>query len=392
MKALFNCRATSFNLPTIWQGSPYLLPLCNKPLLEYWLDLCVWLGIREVRVVEYPDTGELQTRLRQGQEWGLNISYAHGHPDDVLPDMLLRNSAFLDQDTLILDGLIFPFYQRRSLKPMPPDSSPLVIYGLDRSQMRLNDTCLLFPAAALQHLLRARSDLERFERWTSLPLDQHPALNFPIVIPQSLPDYYRLSLKILEFNAYFHLKGFEVAPGIFEGINNEIAQRPSLGGPLLTGDLCKLGADVRLYQTVLHDQVRIEGRTTLRNCLVWGPVYIADIELENRLVLQKQCLDPLTGAWESLELPWRLKQRLENHTTRQELLATDAQTATRLLLWRWPLYQLLRWSVPSQLQKYYLNANGETLIVPSYAPPEEPNPLQKQFFSWSLHRVPLLLA
>ncbi|MEZ0374705.1 MAG: hypothetical protein ACAI44_36800, partial [Candidatus Sericytochromatia bacterium] len=29
---------------------------------------------------------------------------------------------------------------------------------------------------------------------------------------------------------------------------------------------------------------------------------------------------------------------------------------------------------------------------PSYAPPEEPNPLQKQFFSWSLHRVPLLLA
>lgn len=392
MKALFNCRATSFNLPLIWQGSPYLLPLCNKPLLEYWLDLCVWLGIREVRIVEYPGTGELQTRLRHGQEWGLEITYTHAHPDDVLPDMLLRNSAFLDQDTLVVDGLIFPFYQRKQLQPLPADKGHPVIYCLDRGHLRLNDTCLLFPRAALEHLLRAQNDGERFQRWTSLPLDSHAGLTFPMASPQNLLDYYRLSLKILECHGWFHLKGFEVAPGIFEGINNEIAQRPALGGPLLTGDLCKIGPEVQLQRTVLHDQIRLEGQARLRDCLVWGPVYIADVEISERLILQGQCLNPLSGEWEPLEMPWRLKQRLESESARREQLAADARLATRLLLWRWPMYQLLRWAVPHELEKFYLNANGETLILPVYTQPAEPNELQRLFFRWSLQRVPQLLA
>ncbi len=392
MKALFNCRETGFNLPMIWQGSPYLLPICNKPLIEYWLDLCVWLGVSEVMVVQYPQTGDLQTHLRNGSDWGLKISYSQGHPDDVIPDMLLRNHSFLDQDVLILDGMLFPFYNRQAIKPMLPEAGEPVMFCLDHSQLRLNDTCLLFPHKALQHLLQARSESERFQRWTSLPLDQHPSLNFPVLVPQQLRDYYIISMRVLDAHQQFHLKGFEVAPGIFEGINNEIAQRPSLGGPLITGQSCKIGPEVRLERTVLHDQIRIEGRTRLQNCLVWGPVYLAEAEIDNRLILQNQCLDPLTGVWEPLNLPWRLKTQLEDHSFKQALHAADAKTATRLLLWRWPLYQSLRWAVPMELQKYYLNANGETLIVNHHPAPEQPNPIQQFFFQQSLHRVPLLLA
>lgn len=392
MKALFNCRETGFSLPMIWQGSPYLLPICNKALIEYWLDLCVWLGVSDVLVVQYPQTGDLQTHLRNGSDWGLNITYTQGHPDDVLPDMLLRNHGFLDQDVLILDGLLFPFYNRQAIKPVLPETGAAVMYSLDHSQLRLNDTCLLFSHQALQLLLQARSESERFQRWTSLPLDQHPSLNFPVLVPHQLRDYYIICLRVLEAHAQFHIKGFEVAPGIFEGINNEIAQRPSLGGPLLTGQSCKIGPDVRLERTVLHDQIRIEGRTLLRNCLVWGPVYLAETEIENRLIIQNQCLDPLTGAWEPLNMPWRLKAQMEDHTFRQTRYAADAKTATRLLLTRWPLYQALRWAVPAALQKYYLNANGETLIVTHYPFPDNPNPLQMFFFRQGLHRVPLLLA
>ena len=392
MKALFNCRETGFSLPMIWQGSSYLLPICNKPLLEYWLDLCVWLGIKEIRVVSYPGTGDLASYLRNGSDWGLQISYAQGHPDDVLPDMLLRNSSFLDQDTLILDGFQFPFYDRKALKPLPVDAQEPAIYCLDRSQLRLNDSCLLFPATTLERLLRARSDSERFERWTSLPLDQHPALNFQVLIPHQLRDYFIISLRVLEAHNQFNLKGFEVAPGIFEGLNNDIAMRPALGGPLLTGQFCKIGAEARFERTILHEQVWIDGQANLRNCLVWGPVYIADIELENQIVIQRQCFDPITGQVQALEMPWRLKQVLEDHGSKQALLAYDARIATRLLLWRWPLYQALRWAVPAEFQKYYLNANGETLIVPSFSLPESANPIQEKFFAWNLHRVPLLLA
>lgn len=392
MKALFNCRANSFSLPAIWQGSAYLLPLANKPLIEYWLDLCVWLGIKEVLVVLYADGPEIQRHLRDGAEWGLRIQYSQGHPDDVLPDILTDQALFLSEDTLILDGLLFPFYNRREVKSLPASSSESVIYCLDRQQLRLNDTCLLFPLAALQGVISAQNDMQRFERWTSLPLDQHPSLNFPIMIPQNLSDYFLLSLKLLESHQQFYLKGFEVAPGVFEGINNEIAQRPALGGPTITGQLCKLGPEVRLQRAVLGDQVRLEGQVFLKDCLIHGPIYLADVQIERRIILPGQCLDPFTGQSLPLEMPWRLKQRLEEHSQRQALQAEDAKIAQGLLWWRWPLYQLLRWSVPHSLQKFYLNANGETLVITHFEVPEDPNPLQSLFFHLSLQRVPLLMA
>jgi len=392
MKALFNCRHIAIDLSPAWTGSPYLQPICNRPLLEYWLDLCVWLGIQEVLLVAYPGEERVLEALPQGADWGLRIQTAQGNPDDVLPDTLNQHALSLNEDLLILDGPVFPFYNRKQLKPMLSAEPEPVIYTLDQSKMRLDFTALLFPLATLKHLLQGRSESERFQRWTSLPLDRHPQLSFQVMLAQSVRDYYILNLQVLEAHSQFNLKGFEVAPGVFEGIHNEIAQRPALGGPLLTGKYCKLGAGVQLERVILHDQIRLEGQAQLRNCLVWGPVYLGDLTLENCLVLQNQCLDPFSGQISDLVQPYRLKQVLENHEQAQARQYADIQVVSKLLLTRWPLYQLLRWAVPQVLQKYYLNANGEVLIIPYYAYPAAPNALQRLFFSWSLHRVPLLQA
>lgn len=391
MKALFNCRPAPLDLNPVWQGSAYLQPICNRPLLEYWLDLCIWLGIQEVLMVLYPGEEALQQHLPRGEDWGLRMQTVEGDAEDVLPDILSRQALFLDQDLLVLDGPIFPFYDRRQLCPLPSQGQTM-IYTLDQKALSLNDTVLLFPKAALDELLQARDEQERFQRWTSLPIDRHGQLNFAIVRPQNLQSHLQLNLLVLKEHARFHLKAFEVAPQIFEGLHNEIAQRPALGGPVLTGSYCQLGPGVLLENVILHDQVRIEGHSHLKNCMVWGPVFLGDLELENSLVFRDHLLDATSGQLRPLEQHFRLKQELESHQALQERLQADAQQATRLLLPRLPLYLLLRWFVPSEMERFYLNANGEILILPEYHLPELANSLQRFFFAHSLHRVPRLLA
>lgn len=392
MKAIFNCRPAQLDTsPLPPAESVYLTKLCNKPFIEYWLDMCVWLGVQEVHCIHYESKPALQQFLGSGQDWGLRISCQAGDENDVIPDIFAKNREFLDQDLILFDGLIFPFYDRRLLAPLHLPAQ-LQIFSLEAAGMRLQDSVMLFSQQTLAVLLQARDEQERFERWISLPLDFYSDLTCTILRPQTLWDYFQLNLQILNQHACFHLKGFEVAPGVFEGINNEIAERPALGSPLLTGAECQLSADLNLSAVVLHDQVRIEAPASLVRCLAWGPVYISGVDLKDKIIYHQNLVDPHDGRQSLLEQPYLLKQIMEDSQQRQAQYQQDARLAQRLLLTRWPLYHLLRWALPFKLSKFYLNTHGETLNIPVFEKPAEPNVLQQLFFDKGLQWVPFLLA
>jgi len=392
MKAIFNCRPAQLNTaPIPLAESAYLTKLCNKPFIEYWLDMCVWLGIQEIRCIHYQEDHALRQFLGTGQDWGLRLSSVRGDDTDVIPDLFAQNRDFLDQDLILFDGLIFPYYDRRELRPFQVDAQTQ-IFSMETGNMRLQDSLMLFTRQTLSVLLTARDEQERFERWTGLPLDLYTDLNFQVLRPQSLWDFFQLNLQILNQHQRFHLKGFEVAPGIFEGINNDISERPGLAGPLLTGADCQLSADLSLETVVLHDQVRIESPAHLERCLAWGPVYLSGVHLQDKIIYHQNLINPQDGSQVALEQPYLLKQIMEDSPQRQTLYQQDAKRAQRLLLTRWPLYQLLRWAVPFTLRKFYLNTHGETLNLPIYEPLESGNILQKFFFDQGLQWVPFLLA
>lgn len=392
MKAIFNCRPAQLDIsPLPLAESAYLTKLCNKPFIEYWLDLCVWLGIQEIRCIHYETNLALQQFLSSGQEWGLQISCLPGDANDVIPDIFAKNRDFLDQDLILFDGLIFPFYDRRHLKPFQA-SAQTQILSLEAGDVRLQDSLMLFSQQTLSILLQARDEQERFERWTSLPLDLFNDLSFQVFRPQSLWDYFQLNLQILNQHEHFHLKGFEVAPGVFEGLNNDISERPALGGPLLTGTECQLSSNLNLSQVVLHDQVRIEAPASLERCLVWGPVYLSGVNLQNQIIYHQNLIDPRQGQQTPLEQPYLLKQIMDDPQARGVRYQEDAKLARRLLFSRWPLYLLSRWAVPFKLSKFYLNPHGETLNLPVFQRPEAPNFLQSLFFKRGLQWVPFLMA
>jgi hypothetical protein len=391
VKALFNCRTLTTQFAPLWEESPYLLPVCNKALFEYWLDLCVWLNIKEALVVEY-DALNLAPYTNRQEEWGLQLTVVPGDEEEVLTDLLLRFEHFLQDDLLFVDGMMFPLYDRKAIAPVRLKQEDNLIYNLETGYFGFENTALMFPQQTLKNLVGPMDDNARFQQWTHVQREQHPELNFAMSRPTNLLEFMQLSLKVLHQHTHFNLKGFEVAPGIFEGLNNDIVARPHLKGPLLTGNSCRISAEADLTHVILGNQVRLEGNTQLKQCLVYGPVYLGNAQLKNMLIWEGQSLNPMTGESKPLVLDYQLKTCLEDPDQRDALYAEESNDLQKLLRWRNPLFQALNWHVPFHLKKFYINAMGEILTLPVYERPEKPTPLQRLFFHWQLDLVPFLLA
>ncbi len=391
VKALFNCRTLNPQFSPLWEESPYLLPVCNKPLFEYWLDLCVWLNIKEALVVEY-DALNLAPYTNRQDEWGLQLTVVPGDESEVLTDLLLRFQHFLQDDLLFVDGMMFPMYDRKGIAPVRLKQEDTLIYNVETGHFGFEETALMFPRQTLKNLVGPMDENTRFQQWTHVQREQHPDLHFAMARPRNLLEFMQLSLKVLHQHSHFNLKGFEVAPGIFEGLNNDITARPHLKGPLLTGNSCRISAEADLEHVILGNQVRLEGQTQLKQCLVYGPVYLGNAQLKNTLIWEGQSLNPMTGEQKPLPLQYQLKQCLEDPEQREALYGQETEDLKVLMRWRKPLFQLLQWHVPFQLKKFYINAMGEILTLPVYEMPEKPTPLHRLFFRWGLQWVPFLQA
>jgi acetyltransferase-like isoleucine patch superfamily enzyme len=274
-------------------GPPWsLLPVANRPLLDYWLELCSELGIGSVQIVLGELAQHIEDYAGDGKRWNLEIEYVFSRSGENPADYL-RTIAPQWKDGLLFLGSPFFIRRRKAYRTEEFRSLRACRYG------EPEDLHFLYAATGkeVESLLDGDSG-------SSLALEQIHAHSWII---DSITSYFDLNMKMVagEF-ARYTTAGFSSGDQSSVGYNVHTPPSSHLQAPILIGDDCRFGPMTTVGpNAIVANHVIVDSHTSLVNCLILSDTYIGrNLEIRNKIVSGNMVISPDDGTVVEFDDTW----------------------------------------------------------------------------------------
>lgn len=273
-----------------------LLPFGNRPLLEYWFELCLDLEIRDVTLVLGEGSARIEEFAGNGEQWGISISYSFLREDRTAASFLQRSPDRWKDGLLLLTSPLFPL----RLGEGKPAAAAGATY-LTGSAMA--PEAFYGGGAGVQALLSGPPE--------TLGACARPFAECGIEpVALSAPrEYFQLNMRLIggERTRYV-TSGYYAADGSSVGYNVVVASSARLSAPLVLGNDCRIGPLATVGpDAIVGNRSIVDRQSELSRCVVLGGTYVgAGLELREKIVAGDTIMDPEDGATVRLNDPWLL--------------------------------------------------------------------------------------
>lgn len=301
-----------------------LLPVGSRPLLSYWLELCVDLGITDVQIILGQDAEYIEMFCGTGGKWGLNINYSFVRVEDDPQTYLARDPSRWSDGLLYVGGALFP---RRNADFTPEKLQTL----LDGCCIRHNDHCACFissrPELIEQFIFTGHCGdtalcVDSCDRGGNSCYPDICGIDFTRI--GDINHYYRLNMEVVrnEMSRYLS-SGYSSRDGASIGYNVITPPSVTFAPPLAIGNDCRIGAiSVIGPSTVISDHVLIDRQCEISDSIILSDTYVGrNLEIKGKIVAGNRIVDPEDGTCLEIEDPWLVAQTRPRNYMRDFLRA-----------------------------------------------------------------------
>ncbi|MDF7797927.1 NDP-sugar synthase [Pontiellaceae bacterium B1224] len=303
MIAVLNTSLTCKWAKQIGDTSWALLPVANRPLIDYWLETCTGMGIRSVHILLGEGAKEVEDYVRSGDRWNVVVEYVFSRSNETAVDYLKSISNYWKNGLLYFGG---PFFMRRR-QGFRPDGFkklqtcchkfgdvPYFIYGKNGEEL----------SVLIGDCIERNRGLEE--------------IHINPYVMGSIGDYFELNMKMVraEFSRYV-TAGFSGGDGSSLGYNVRTPPSSHLQAPILVGDDCRFGAMTTIGpNAVVANHVIIDAFSELTDCLILDDTYIGrNLEIRNKIVAGNRVIDPSDGTTIEITDSWLIAHNRQDMRT-----------------------------------------------------------------------------
>lgn len=294
MKALLHI-SDSPEWPQTLHAPPWpLLPIGNRPLLEYWFELCVDLGIEDVQIVMTDFASDIEAYAGDGARWGLKIQYGFERDGANATAYLRRSPEKWKEGLLHIRGPVFP--------------ARTETYRADEVAQKISGL-LIEQGGARIMVARTPEEVVAYLEGSSFD-GTVDSLGLSPVVLTSPTSFFQMNQKIVEGESQRYLtSGYQItADQCHIGANTVIPPTAKILPPVMIGDNCRIGELTTIGpNAVIGSYVVIDQKTEVDNCTVLDGSYIGqNMELRKKVISGSHLYDVDLEIGMDMPDPWLL--------------------------------------------------------------------------------------